>query len=246
MPYSGNASSRVKHDPGEARRSARDGRPNQRVEPTAHTRRLTLSVRRPNMTQVASSRCQNTRHGVIFHRGVHSSHVPCNGLRSFQVLSANLRAQRHCHCSEFRKRFVHAGTPILAERGVAVHNRVCARVSGPLPWLCTSGSLVRNRGSSAHAPPVVHARARVTAVREELTMADVLRSTTLPVRTDPLDAPTPQTMVPWPEVLAFLHHLVVYLHPADNYPSLIRRPSQGQKDLYERALMASQRPSPPW
>ena len=38
----------------------------------------------------------------------------------------------------------------------------------------------------------------------------------------------------------------VYLPPADKSPRLIRRPSQGQKDLYERALMASQRPSPPW
>ena len=38
-------------------------------------------------------------------------------------------------------------------------------------------------------------------------MADVLRSITLPIRTDPLDAPTPQIMVPWSEVLAFLHHL---------------------------------------
>jgi hypothetical protein len=32
---------------------------------------------------------------------------------------------------------------------------------------------------------------------------------------------------------------VVYLRPADKYPRLIRRPSQGQKGLDERALMAS-------
>jgi hypothetical protein len=32
---------------------------------------------------------------------------------------------------------------------------------------------------------------------------------------------------------------VVYLHPADKYPRLTHRPSQEQKGLYERALMAS-------
>jgi len=39
---------------------------------------------------------------------------------------------------------------------------------------------------------------------------------------------------------------VVYLHPADKYFRLTHRPSQEQKGLDERALMASQRPSPPW
>ena len=39
---------------------------------------------------------------------------------------------------------------------------------------------------------------------------------------------------------------VVYLHPADKYRRLTHRPSKGQKGLCERALMASQRPSPPW
>ena len=39
---------------------------------------------------------------------------------------------------------------------------------------------------------------------------------------------------------------VVYLAPADKYHRLTRRPSQGQKGLDERALMASQRPSHPW
>jgi len=34
-------------------------------------------------------------------------------------------------------------------------------------------------------------------------------------------------------------HPVVYLHPADKYPRLTHRPSQEQKGLYERALMAS-------
>src|SRR5438445_13109475 len=40
--------------------------------------------------------------------------------------------------------------------------------------------------------------------------------------------------------------LAVYLHTADKSPRLPHRPSKGQKDLYERALLASQRPSEPW
>jgi hypothetical protein len=40
--------------------------------------------------------------------------------------------------------------------------------------------------------------------------------------------------------------LVVYLPNADKYRRLTRRPSQEQKGIDERALMASQRPSPPW
>src|SRR5712691_9529783 len=43
-----------------------------------------------------------------------------------------------------------------------------------------------------------------------------------------------------------LQRPVVYLHPADKSPRLTHRPSQGQKGLEERAIMASQRPSPPW
>src|SRR5207302_8537860 len=39
---------------------------------------------------------------------------------------------------------------------------------------------------------------------------------------------------------------VVYLSPADKYHRLTRRLPQGQKGLKERAIMASQRPSPPW
>ena len=39
---------------------------------------------------------------------------------------------------------------------------------------------------------------------------------------------------------------VVYLSPADKSRRLTRRLSQEQKGLEERALMASQRPSPPW
>ncbi|MGE3542018.1 MAG: hypothetical protein AB7N91_31960 [Candidatus Tectimicrobiota bacterium] len=35
----------------------------------------------------------------------------------------------------------------------------------------------------------------------------ILYSLTLPVRTDPLVAPTPQTLTRWADVLAFLHHL---------------------------------------
>src|SRR2546421_8202026 len=40
--------------------------------------------------------------------------------------------------------------------------------------------------------------------------------------------------------------LAVYLHTADKSPRLPHRPSKGQKDLYERVLLASQRPSEPW
>jgi Rhodopirellula transposase DDE domain len=39
---------------------------------------------------------------------------------------------------------------------------------------------------------------------------------------------------------------VMCLHPADKYHRLTHRPSQGQKGLDERALMASQWPSEPW
>jgi hypothetical protein len=39
---------------------------------------------------------------------------------------------------------------------------------------------------------------------------------------------------------------VVYLPNADKYRGLTRRPSQEQKGLDERALMASQRPFHPW
>jgi hypothetical protein len=38
-------------------------------------------------------------------------------------------------------------------------------------------------------------------------MPDTLRRTTIAVWNDPLEAPTPQTLAPWPEVLTFLHHL---------------------------------------
>ena len=38
---------------------------------------------------------------------------------------------------------------------------------------------------------------------------------------------------------------VVYLHPADKYNRLTRRPSQGQKVLGERALRVSLQPSAP-
>ena len=39
---------------------------------------------------------------------------------------------------------------------------------------------------------------------------------------------------------------VVYLAAADKYRGLTRRPSQGQKGIDERTLMASQRPFHPW
>jgi hypothetical protein len=46
--------------------------------------------------------------------------------------------------------------------------------------------------------------------------------------------------------LGFLWLWVVYLNPAAKYDRLTRRPSQGQKGLDERAIVASQWPSPPW
>ena len=39
---------------------------------------------------------------------------------------------------------------------------------------------------------------------------------------------------------ATINRRVVYLHPADKYSRLTHRPSQGQKGIDERALMASQ------
>jgi hypothetical protein len=38
-------------------------------------------------------------------------------------------------------------------------------------------------------------------------MTDVLRRALMPVRTNLFEPQTPQTMVPWLEVVAFLHHL---------------------------------------
>ena len=58
--------------------------------------------------------------GVIFQRCVQSSQVPFNGFLSFHTSAANIRAQRHCHCCEFRKRFMHAAAPVLVERGISV------------------------------------------------------------------------------------------------------------------------------
>src|SRR5882724_1897682 len=55
--------------------------------------------------------------------------------------------------------------------------------------------------------PVGHIYVCVTAVREEPLMAAVLCRTTLPGRTDPLEAAAPQMMAPWAEVLALLPHL---------------------------------------
>src|SRR6266446_4447319 len=49
-----------------------------------------------------------------------------------------------------------------------------------------------------------------------------------------------------PEISTQCFARAVYLHTADKSPRLPHRPSKGQKDLYERALLASQRPSEPW
>lgn len=56
-------------------------------------------------------------------------------------------------------------------------------------------------------------------------MTDLLRSTTLAVRTDPLNAPVSQTVVPWPDVLAFLHHLEA-LSTAGTAFHLVETPGQ--------------------
>lgn len=56
-------------------------------------------------------------------------------------------------------------------------------------------------------------------------MADLLRNTTIAVRTDPLAAPTPQTVAPWPDVLAFLHHLETLVKEGKSF-HLVETPSQ--------------------
>ncbi len=56
-------------------------------------------------------------------------------------------------------------------------------------------------------------------------MTDLLRSTTLAVRTDPLNAPVSQTVAPWPDVLAFLHHLKA-LSTAGTAFQLVETPGQ--------------------
>jgi hypothetical protein len=68
-------------------------------------------------------------------------------------------------------------------------------------------------------------------------------SQSLALRPDPGRAPPPYSRRPAGGVV---YLRVVYLSPADKYPRLTRRLSQEQKDLDERALMASQRPAPPW
>ncbi len=56
-------------------------------------------------------------------------------------------------------------------------------------------------------------------------MAAVLCCTTLAIRTDPLEAPTPQTVAPWAEVLAFLQH-VATLAEAGTAFQLVETPGQ--------------------
>jgi hypothetical protein len=62
-------------------------------------------------------------------------------------------------------------------------------------------------------------------VLEDPTMTDILRSTILAVRTDPLETPTPQILAPWAEVLAFLHHLEA-LAEAGTAFQLVETPGQ--------------------
>ena len=70
-------------------------------------------------------------------------------------------------------------------------------------------------------------------------------TTTLDTAVDMLDA-QPAVVQRLIGSLLFPCQLAVYLHPADKYYRLTRRPSQGQKGLEERAIMASQWPSHPW
>jgi hypothetical protein len=48
------------------------------------------------------------------------------------------------------------------------------------------------------------------------------------------------------ETIARIPGRAVSLHTADKYPRLIRQPLQGQKGMYEKALMASSRSAHPW
>lgn len=56
-------------------------------------------------------------------------------------------------------------------------------------------------------------------------MADVLRSATIPVRVDSTQAPTPQTVVAWQDVLAFLHHLEALTEAGTSF-QLVETPGQ--------------------
>src|SRR5712691_12824753 len=73
---------------------------------------------------------EQSTEAVIFQRCVQSSQVPFNGFLSFHVSAANIRAQRHCHCFAFRKRFVHAAAPVLVERGISVPKRTIVQRHG--------------------------------------------------------------------------------------------------------------------
>src|SRR5438093_1335593 len=55
-----------------------------------------------------------------------------------------------------------------------------------------------------------------------------------------------RVVFPFERTVAVAEIWVVYLQRAGKYKRPAWRPSQGQKGLDERALMASQSPSPPW
>src|SRR2546430_12319246 len=82
--------------------------------------------------------------------------------------------------------------------------------------------------------------ARAVAVVQEKGFDVVIIDT--PARAEPINAAAAQVA----DFCLIPCQPVVYLHPADKYPRLTHRPSQGQKGIDERALMASQRPSHPW
>ncbi len=88
---------------------------------------------------------------------------------------------------------MHAARPDVTARGHSLHKRAFPHVSLGYCQACGSllvflvvpallciypGGLVHEQGASLEDPR----------------MADILRSTIMPVRTDPLEAPTPQTM----------------------------------------------------
>ncbi len=69
--------------------------------------------------------------------------------------------------------------------------------------------------------------ADVSVILEDLCRTDLLRNTTRAIRHDPLEAPTPQTVAPWPEVVAFLHHLEALAAPTKAAKTARQKAAQG-------------------
>src|SRR5262245_19751974 len=68
----------------------------------------------------------------------------------------------------------------------------------------------------------------------------------LPQEAGYMTASAPKRVVPFESPLTARAGPYMYLHPAAKYHRLTHRLSQEQKDLDERALMTSQRPTVPW